>query len=464
MSKYQAYPEYKDSGVEWLGQIPSDWQITKLKHIASIFGRIGFRGYTVNDIVNEGEGSIVLSPSNIFDGKFSLSKVSYLSWDKYYESPEIMVERNDILLVKTGSTYGKSSIIKNVIEPMTINPQMALIKKTKINPSFLAYWLSSELIKAKIEISNTGSGMPTMTQENINEFPITLPNKNYAEKIAAFLDHETAKIDTLIEKQQQLIELLKEKRQAVISHTVTKGLNPDAPMKDSGVEWLGEVPEHWEIIKFNHCAQIRSGQINPVEDKYKDLILYAPNHIEKSTGKVLYKETATQQGADSNKYLCEKGEVIYSKIRPALAKVAICDEEIAMCSADMYPISAINGLTNQFLFWFILSDNFTKAVILDSDRVAMPKVNRESLGDYKIPVPLVSEQEEISNYITIQCKYFDHLEHKANSAIQLMQERRTALISAAVTGKIDVRHFTLKDGVAPTTSSDANEVQQEVTA
>ncbi|WLP93380.1 restriction endonuclease subunit S [Psychrobacter sp. M13] len=445
MAKYQQYDEYKDSGIEWLGDIPNSWGVTHLKFVASIVGRIGFRGYTVDDIVDEGQGAIVLSPSNVDNDQFSLEKKSYLSWAKYFESPEIMVEENDILLVKTGSTFGKSTIVREVGEPMTINPQMVLIKKSSIDSRFLSYLFNSSLIKAKIEVSNTGSGMPTMTQENINNFPIPLPATKIDIKIANFLDHETAQIDTLIEKQQTLIQLLKEKRQAVISHAVTKGLNPDAPMKDSGVEWLGDVPEHWVVTKFSHCAQIRNGLVDPKAPNFKNLVLYAPNHIEKGTGKIVYKETAEEQGADSSKYLCYKGEVIYSKIRPALAKVAICEEETALCSADMYPINAVNGLDNRFLYFFMLSDNFTKAAILDSDRVAMPKINRESLSDYRLPVPLVIEQMEICRFIADQNTKLEELESKAIKAIQLMQERRTALISAAVTGKIDVRGWRAAD-------------------
>ncbi|MCS6175770.1 restriction endonuclease subunit S [Shewanella baltica] len=262
-SKYQAYPEYKDSGVEWVGDIPADWSISKLKYVASIHGRIGFRGYTVDDIVDEGEGAIVLSPSNIDCDTFDINKKVYLSWFKYYESPEIMVNAGDVLLVKTGSTYGKSAIIRSVDEPMTINPQMAILKNSKMDSRYLAYLMNSSLIRAKIDISNTGSGMPTMTQETINSFPIPHPKNNLDMKIANFLDYETAKIDTLIDKQQQLIKLLKEKRQAVISHAVTKGIpnkeHQNVPMKDSGVEWLGEVPAHWELVPLKYLCQFSGG-------------------------------------------------------------------------------------------------------------------------------------------------------------------------------------------------------------
>jgi type I restriction enzyme S subunit len=433
--KYAAYPEYKDSGVEWLGQIPSDWQITKLKHIASIFGRIGFRGYTVNDIVNEGEGAIVLSPSNIFDGKFSLSKVSYLSWDKYYESPEIMVERNDILLVKTGSTYGKSSIIKNVIEPMTINPQMALIKKTKINPSFLAYWLSSELIKAKIEISNTGSGMPTMTQENINEFPITLPNKNYDEKIAAFLDHETAKIDTLIEKQQQLIELLKEKRQAVISHAVTKGLNPDASMKDSGVEWLGEVPEHWEISQAKYVFLFQRGH-----DLSSNQFISGEIPVYGSNGIIGYHNQITTKGPSIT--IGRSGSV--GKINKVLS-------DFWAHNTSLYLKWQTQNSSIDYIYYLLLAMDIESL----SSGSAVGTLDRNNIHKQLLALPPLAEQLRIVEYLNSEIKRFVILTKKSQSAINLMQERRTALISAAVTGKIDVRHWV---------ASKTNEAQQEVTA
>mgnify|MGYP000550632301 CR=1 FL=1 len=157
--KYQAYPEYKDSGIEWLGLVPLDWGVTKLKYTVSIFGRIGFRGYTVNDIVDEGDGAIVLSPSNINDDQFTLEKKSYLSWDKYYESPEIMVSVGDVLMVKTGSTFGKSTIVNTVDEPMTINPQMALMKGSKLDSRFLSYLLNIQGKQFHIRLYMNKCGM-----------------------------------------------------------------------------------------------------------------------------------------------------------------------------------------------------------------------------------------------------------------------------------------------------------------
>lgn len=447
MAKYQAYAEYKDSGVEWLGQIPKTWDISRLKYTADIFGRIGFRGYTVDDIVDEGEGALVLSPSNILGDQFSLEKKTYLSWKKYYESPEIMVELNDILLVKTGSTYGKSTIILEKKEPMTINPQMALLKKIKLEPRFLYYLFQSTLYKAIIDISNTGSGMPTMTQENINSFPIPSPDFNEALNIANFLDHETGKIDHLIEKQQQLIELLKEKRQAVISHAVTKGLDPHVPMKDSGVEWLGEVPEHWEIIKFDYV-------INSVGD----IDHYMPNSVDSG---IPYVMTGDLQDLVSKIDFESCKQVAYSDYIKLSRKIKTSKDDIILARyATIGTISYVDidaeflvsyscvtikpnikRTSGRYLFCYLKSQAFLQAIKMHINSNTQGNVGVDSLRNVKIVVPPLSEQNEIIHFLNEEVVKVDKLINKAESAISLMQERRTALISAAVTGKIDVRNW-----------------------
>jgi type I restriction enzyme, S subunit len=211
----------KDSGVEWLGEVPDGWEVAPVKAYAKMAGRIGFRGYTTSDIVDEGCGAISLSPSNMSGGELHLSKSTYLSWDKYNESPEIMVYLDDIIMVKTGSTYGKLVFVKAVNYPMTINPQLIIIKAVKCNANFLFRTLSSSQTKALIDVSNTGGSIPTMTQEAIGNFPIAFPPLQEQITIVAFLDQETAKIDNLIQQAQKATTLLQERRTALISAAVT---------------------------------------------------------------------------------------------------------------------------------------------------------------------------------------------------------------------------------------------------
>jgi type I restriction enzyme S subunit len=257
--------------------------------------------------------------------------------------------------------------------------------------------------------------------------------------IAIFLDRETAKIDVLVAEQEKLIALLAEKRQATISHAVTKGLDHRAPMKDSGVAWLGEVPGHWDVMTFQRCVYVQEGQVDPELEPYRSMLLIAPNHVESGTGRVLEAETAGQQAAESGKYLCKAGDVIYSKIRPALRKVCLAPED-CLCSADMYPLRGGSKLSNAFLMWFMLSEPFSALAVLESERVAMPKINRESLKAVWLPVPTRQEQIDIAAFLTEETTRLDILCAEAERAIALLKERRSALIAAAVTGQIDVRN------------------------
>jgi type I restriction enzyme S subunit len=268
---------------------------------------------------------------------------------------------------------------------------------------------------------------------------VGLPCLQEQKQILEFLDRETGKIDELVAEQRRLMEVLKEKRQAVISHAVTKGLNPHAPMRPSGIEWLGDVPVGWTVKRFQRCVNVAEGQVDPTEGKFSKMSLIAPNHIESGTGRLLGLETSADQGAESGKYFCKKGDVVYSKIRPALRKVCIAPED-CLCSADMYPLRPNSDLTPTFLFWLILSEQFSALAELESQRVAMPKINRESLKAVMLAVPPIDEQNMINAFLDTELAKFDTFTAEAQRAIDFLQERRTALISAAVTGQIDVRN------------------------
>lgn len=213
--------EMKDSGVEWIGMIPRGWEVKRVKHISKIFGRIGFRGYTTDDIVDEGEGVITISPSNIKNDVFNIENSTYLSWDKYYESPEIQIFSNDIIIVKTGSTIGKTSIIPFGTPEMTINPQLIVLKEIQLNNQYLYYQTTCKFIKESFDIEQTGSSTPTISQEKIKEFPVLNPPLSEQQEIVTYLDKETKLIDETISSEQKKIELLKEYKQSLISEVVT---------------------------------------------------------------------------------------------------------------------------------------------------------------------------------------------------------------------------------------------------
>lgn len=212
----------KNSSVEWLGDVPAHWDEGKLKNICSAFGRIGFRGYSTADLVSEGEGPITLSPSNIKNTNMDYEKCTYLSWEKYLESPEIMLHKNDIVIVKTGSSYGKVGFIDDLPTEATINPQLLVIKRININSKYLFYVLLSEIFQFQINQNVIGSTIPTISESKILNFNTPYPSDiNEQITIADYLDQETAKIDRLCDTVNQTIGRLKEYRTALITQAVT---------------------------------------------------------------------------------------------------------------------------------------------------------------------------------------------------------------------------------------------------
>lgn len=215
----------KDSGIEWIGDVPEEWEVCRIKNVASLFGRIGFRGYTSDDLNKDGEGAITLSPSNMLPMGMDYTNVTYLSWMKYNESPEIMIQDGDILMVKTGSSYGKVSYVDNLPKEATINPQILRIV-AKINSKYLGYYLQTPLFIYQVEGGVVGGTIPTISQEKINNFFVVIPPLAEQQAIADYLDKKCGEIDELITIKLQKIESLKEYKKSVIYEYVTGKKEP----------------------------------------------------------------------------------------------------------------------------------------------------------------------------------------------------------------------------------------------
>jgi type I restriction enzyme S subunit len=215
----------KDSGIEWLGEIPKHWKIVKLKQVADTYGRIGYRGYTTEDIVLEGEGAITISPSNMKGDFMTFEDSTYISWAKYEESPEIQIYDNDVLMVKTGSTYGKVGLVKSLEKKATINPQILVFKNIQINPDYFYNILRTPFIQHQVETNVIGSTIPTISQAKILNFQLVLPPDNEINSILSFINTFMKRIDDLNIQLLSQIQKLKEYRQSLISEAVTGKLD-----------------------------------------------------------------------------------------------------------------------------------------------------------------------------------------------------------------------------------------------
>jgi len=437
--KRRSYPEYKDSGVEWLRVVPEHWKIQRIRNI------VDMSVSNVDKHTKEGELSVRLcNYIDVYKNDKITERISFMRATATPEEIErFRLEPDDVLITKDSESWndiGIPALVEYTADDLVCGYHLASLRprKTLIRGPFLLRALQCPEVAFQFHVAANGVTRYGLSHESIKSVLLPVSPLTEQANIAAFLDCETAKLDALIAKKERLIELLREKRAALISHAVTKGLDPSAPMKDSKIEWLGDIPVHWNVLKFSREIHIAKGQIDPEVEPYLSMLLIAPNHIESGTGRLLLEQTASEQSAQSGKYQCSAGDIIYSKIRPALAKITIAPRN-CLCSADMYPMSGSSRIVNPYLLWLFLSKQFTAWSILEADRVAMPKINRETLNELRMPVPSLSEQRAIADYL-------DHEEEKVNKiivkvrlAIEHLLEYRTALISAAVTGKIDVR-------------------------
>lgn len=436
MAGYRPYPEYKDSGVEWLGRVPKHWDVSKTKlHFDIRLGKM----LQPEPVGIDDEEVVYLKAGHVQWEKVNLHNLPVM-WASSNEREKFRVENGD-LLVCEGGEVGRSALLEGLNHECIIQNALHRVRPRDHTCTKYLNYLMRHLADADwFSILCNKATIAHLTGDKLGALAFPMPQFEEQQTIARFLDHKTTQIDALIAKKELLLKKLAEKRTALISYAVTKGLDPNVKMKDSGVEWLGQVPEHWDCVPFKWCCRIVEGQVNPVELGYSSQPLIAPNHIQGGTGKLIFVETAEEQGAISGKYAYKAGAVLYSKIRPALVKACIPDQD-GLCSADMYPIYPDSNLLSEFLLFQILSKGFTQFALLVSDRVAMPKVNRETLGAFRISMPPLNEQKDIIKYLKSGISELDEHANKARETVGKLKEYRSALITQAVTGKIDVRNM-----------------------
>ena len=428
--KYKKYPSYKDSGVEWLGDIPENWNLLKNRHIFK----------TKDKVLNDKEDMTVLSLTT--NGVKVKNNLSFGKSTESYVGHQMVYPGN---LVFTPRDFDQTPILSGVSKYKGCISNLYLVLETnsKAYNHFVDYYWWG--LKYKVNyFKNFSYGIRfSYNFEQFKEIPFLQPPIQEQQQIADFLDKATAKIDTLIKKQTKQIELLKEKRQAVISHAVTKGINPNVPMKDSGVEWLGEIPEHWTCLSIGYISKIDSGA-TPNRDKNS---YWGGNIPWIKTGEVNYsiiedsQEKITMEGfLNSSLKLAKKGTILMAMYgqgitRGRIAVLGIDATYNQACAA----INFNHKMSNEFAqYFFIASYNYNRDL---GNETSQMNLNIAIINKMKITLPPLEEQQQIANYLDEKTSKIDALIEKSNKSIELLKEKRTALISAAVTGKIDVREF-----------------------
>ncbi|MDV5060151.1 restriction endonuclease subunit S [Vibrio diabolicus] len=444
MGKYHAYQVYEDTHNEFVSELPQGWVLSKFKYEVDY---VEGPGILANDFHEA--GIPLLRIQNVKD-RFTSGDI------KTYLDPQKVKDKWEHFKTKTGDLLISGSASTDLVTEVTEQyegavPYTGLIrlraKQDRTDKNYVRYFVQSELFKNQIENLKTGSTIQHFGPIHLQQivYPSALASEQT--QIANFLDHETAKIDTLIEKQQQLIKLLKEKRQAVISHAVTKGLNPQAPMKDSGVERLGKVPEHWKVVPLKYLCRF-SGGGTPSKDNLsywtngttpwvspKDMKTFWIEKTQDYVTDIAVKESSTN--------LVEKGAllmVVRSGILQRTIPIAINTVPVTL-NQDMKALRFNNRMLATFASDYILGNVDKLLLEWSKEGATVESIEHEYLANGLFPVPPIVEQRQIVEALTQQKERFDELEGKAIVGIKLLQERRTALISAAVTGKIDVRNW-----------------------
>ena len=417
--KYQKYAEYQDSGVEWLRKIPKEWKLLKAKYI---FQKIQRESSADLGIVTAFRDGVVTLRSNRRTEGFTNS---------VYEIGYQGVEIGDLLIhsmdgfagaIGVSDSQGKCSPVCSVCIPWSTK---------KIDVNYYGYLIRQLAVTGYI--TSLAKGIRERSTEfryrEFADLDLPLPPLIEQVTITKFIKYETAKIDNLIEKQQKLIELLQEKRQAVISHAVTKGLNPDGPMKDSGVEWLGKIPKYWNLKKLKYLCKVTTGSkdtVNAVEDGQYPFFVRSQKI-----------ERINSIGAD-----CEA--VLTAGDGAGVGKVYHYYNGKFDFHQRVYMLYEFGAVTGQFVYYY-LSSNFYKVALEGNAKSTVDSLRLPQFLNFEFSVPTLEEQSLIVSFLDKEVAKIDSLVEKSEAVIQLMQERRTALISAAVTGKIDVRNWQAPD-------------------
>lgn len=460
-----SYDSYTNSNILWVGDYPSHWSITQVKYEAYVKARVGWHGLKSDDFTDE--GPYLVTGSDFKSSRIHWQDCYHCDLKRYEQDPYIQLGNGDLLITKDG-TIGKVALVQGlgIADKATLNSGVFVVRPLRNNFStkFYFWLLQSKIFTDFVDFNKTGSTIVHLYQDTFVNFSYASPQVCDQIKISDFLDHETTKIDNLIEKQQQLIELLKEKRQAVISHAVTKGLNPNVPMKDSGVEWLGEIPEHWASVRVKQISSFITsgprGWSDFIIDEGIDIFLQSGD-LNNELGLQLdkAKRVSPPKNAEGVRTRLVAGDVVVCITGANTGRVAIVSElsQTTYINQHLSLIRPNNSNVNSAFLGYSLSSSVGRSFFDVAQYGLKEGLSLSNVSEAPLALPPIHEQDAIVQYLESISNNYDYLTRISTAQVELLQERRTALISAAVTGKIDVRNW-----VAP--EAEKAEVSQEATA
>ena len=452
------YPAYKDSGVEWLGEVPEHWEMVPLGTISTSLqtGPFGSQLHSSEYVDNE---TPVINPSNIQNGRLVIDPSSTVGPEVLLRLERHRLLPGDIVVGRRGE-MGRCAVVTDESSGWLCGTGSLRVRlQPSATSEFVGVHLRTDFVREWLSLQSVGSTMENLNTSILARVPVPYPPVLEQQAVVEFLDRETDKIDALVAEQEKMIELLKEKRQAVISHAVTKGLDPSVPMKDSGVEWLGEVPAHWAVVRLKRVAHVQTGVAKGKDNTGRKTLEVPYMRVANvQDGYLDLEDVATidMPEDDLARYLLECGDVLMNEGGDfdKLGRGHIWDGSIEPCvhqnhvfAVRPFGVSSewLNLFTGSFAAQFYFMSRSKQSTNLAS-------ISSSNLMELSVPLPSAAECDEIVRYVAEKVSAFEALASSAERSKSLLQERRSALISAAVTGQIDVRgladRMTTPDSIA----------------
>jgi type I restriction enzyme, S subunit len=447
MGGYQRYEAYQDSGLEWLGEIPAHWNAKRIKFIVSKIGS----GKTPKggSEVYVDSGVMLLRSQNIYDDGLRLKDVVFITDDADLEQAFSRVFASDVLLNITGASIGRVSLIPNNLGRTNVNQHVCIFRpqQEKVLPKYLYFLLCSQPAKEQILYCENGTSREGLNFQQAGNLTFAVPPLEEQKTIARFLDYKTAQIDALIAKKASLLKKLAEKRSALISQAVTKGLDPKVPMQDSGVEWLGEIPAHWEVLPLKRLADILDCKHKTVSfvDNGLPVASIAQVHgfyLDISSSKQTTEEEFSDMIEGGRKP--REGDIIFSR-NATVGAAALVRARDYFCMGQDVCLVRPKGLDPIFLNYCFRSEFVEVQIDAALLGATFKRINVEKVKNLLVCFPNIIEQKQISCFIENQTVKIDEQQKKVEQAIDRLKEYRTALITNAVTGSIDVRNISIPD-------------------
>lgn len=444
MSHYKPYPAYKDSGVEWIGKVPKHWDVVPLRHVAL------FKNSNVDKKAYDGQETVSLcNYTDVYYNEFITPDLPFMqATASTAEIEQFSLKKGDVLITKDSedpSDIGIPSLVAEEMPGVICGYHLTMIRGNDLDTARLLHRiLQSHPTQAHFFVEAPGITRYGLSQDAIGDLRCCLPPKEERGQIADRLDRETTRIDALIAKKTEFIGLLTKKRQALITHAVTKGLNPKAKMKDSGVKWIGDVPEHWTISKLKFVSRALIGLTYAPEDVVTDgsgITVLRSSNIQ--GGQLDMADIVQVRKVGGSELMAQVGDILICSrngSRALIGKNIQLDERSLGCTFGAF-MTVVRGNFNDYLYFVFNSTMFdaNSALYMTS---TVNQLTISMIDNMEIPLPPETEQATIVSHLRKKLMSLDTLLSTTELSIDFLRKRRSALITAAVTGQIDLRGAT----------------------